>query len=112
MDGPTNPISNREEDGIMSAHENQDFIFSLQTDTQNLKSDMEALEHEFAKFKVWWMETFNTLTHAIQVEIGVRNNKIKELNEKIIKLFNAGKCLEKQVKTLTEQVELNSQWRN
>ena len=60
-------------------------------------------------FEAWWLEQFTTLqtivknlAHAQTVAIGVRNTKINELNGKMT-------TLEKQLKKLTEQVDLNSQ---
>ena len=64
---------------------------------------------EIESFKTYWLMEFNGLhdtvknmAHAMQVAIGVRNTKIAELKGKLT-------TLEKQLKTLTEQVDLNSQ---
>ena len=66
-------------------------------DVNNLQLDMRTLKEDFAKFKGWWIEEFTKISHYMKVEIGVRNNKIKELNGKIDRLENLETQLQEEV---------------
>ena len=66
-------------------------------------------QQEIDRFKKFWIEKYTDLhetvtkmAHAMGVAIGVRNTKIAELKGKLT-------TLEKQLKTLTEQGDLNTQ---
>ena len=48
--------------------------------------DIRSLEKDFATFKAWWIQEINKLRNYIKIEIGVRNNKIKELSTRIAKI--------------------------
>ncbi len=68
----------------------------------DLKSDMGALENEFKKINQFWVDKYNELWIGLKVAIGVRNNKIAEQSRRIT-------ILEKQLKKLTEQVDMTDQ---
>ena len=70
-----------------------------------MENQIKALEHEFAKFKVWWMEQYNTITHVLQLAIGVRNNKIKEQNTRINKLEAKNNNLTNLCYTFSSKIE-------
>ena len=49
-----------------------------------------STSEEVEKLKAWWLKTHNGLRKAHQLEIGVRNNKIKELagkHERVVRLL-------------------------
>ena len=61
-----------------------------------------STSEEVEKLKAWWLKTHNGLRKAHQLEIGVRNNKIKEL---------AGK-LESHIKWQDKRVTLEAKYHN
>ena len=81
--------------------------YPLDTRVSHLESDMGATAHEMQKLNTFWVEKYNQLqetvknmAHAMQVAIGVRNTKIKELTGKVQKLDNRLLKLEQTLEAL------------